>query len=56
MIFNRLLEKDIPSRTWRNPLHKAALHYREGNLAEAAMILDGENVEGLDPADDARRR
>lgn len=57
VIFNRLLEKDILShtraQTW---LHKAALHYREGNLAKAAMILDGENVEGLPPEDDARRR
>jgi len=57
VIFNRLLEKDILSRTRAQTwLHKAALHYREGNLAEAAMILDGDNVEGLDPADDARRR
>ncbi|WP_202560319.1 lipopolysaccharide assembly protein LapB [Alcanivorax sp. DP30] len=56
-IFNRLLKKDILShtraQTW---LHKAALHYREGNLAEAAMILDDKKVEGLEPEDEARRK
>lgn len=56
-IFNRLLKKDILShtraQTW---LHKAALHYREGNLTEAAMILDDKKVEGLEPADEARRK
>jgi len=57
VIFNRLLKKDILSRTRAQTwLHKAALHYREGNLAEAAMILDGDNVSGLDSADEARRR
>lgn len=56
-IFNRLLKKDILShtraQTW---LHKAALHYREGNLTEAAMILDDKRVNGLEPADEARRK
>ncbi len=56
-IFNRLLKKDILShtraQTW---LHKAALHYREGNLTEAAMILDGKKVDGLEAADEARRK
>ncbi|WP_348678497.1 tetratricopeptide repeat protein [Alcanivorax profundi] len=57
IIFNRLLKKDILSRTRAQTwLHKAALHYREGNLDEAAMILDGDNIKGLEAADEARRR
>ncbi|MCK0152333.1 tetratricopeptide repeat protein [Alcanivorax sp. S6407] len=56
-IFNRLLKKDILShtraQTW---LHKAALHYREGNLTEAAMILDDKKVDGLEPEEEARRK
>ncbi len=57
VIFNRLLKKDILSRTRAQTwLHKAALHYREGNLDEAAMILDGDNIKGLEAADEARRR
>ncbi|MGB2248335.1 MAG: hypothetical protein ACPH3N_11725 [Alcanivorax sediminis] len=56
-IFNRLLKKDILShtraQTW---LHKAALHYRDGNHAEAAMILDDKKLDGLEPADEARRK
>ena len=56
-IFNRLLAKDILSRTRAQTwLHKAALHYREGNYTDAAMILDGENMKGLEPVDEARRR
>ncbi len=57
VIFNRLLAKDILSRTRAQTwLHKAALHYREGNYTDAAMILDGDNMKGLEPADEARRR
>ena len=57
VIFNRLLEKDILSRTRAQTwLHKAALHYREGNLVDAAMILDSDKVKGLEPDDEARRR
>lgn len=56
-IFNRLLEKDILTRTRAQTwLHKAALHYREGNLVDAAMILDGDQIRGLEPEDESRRR
>jgi tetratricopeptide (TPR) repeat protein len=55
-IFNRLLKKDILAQlraeTW---LHKAALHYRRGQMKEAADILASRRAEGL-PADKNARR
>ncbi|EKF75146.1 hypothetical protein A11A3_05619 [Alcanivorax hongdengensis A-11-3] len=57
VIFNSLLKKDILSRTRAQTwLHKAELHYREGRLDEAAMILDSDKMKGLEPEDDAKRR
>ncbi|PKM22429.1 MAG: hypothetical protein CVV10_04325 [Gammaproteobacteria bacterium HGW-Gammaproteobacteria-14] len=55
-IFNRLLKKDILAQlraeTW---LHKAALHYRRGQLDEAASILGSRRTEGLPSDKNAQR-
>ncbi|MDX1802717.1 MAG: tetratricopeptide repeat protein [Alcanivorax sp.] len=57
VIFNELLKKDIVTRTRAQTwLHKAELHYHEGRLDKAAMILDSDKMEGLKPEDDAKRR
>jgi len=48
VIFNRLLAKDILSRTRAQTwLHKPALHYREGTYTYAALILDSAHMNGL---------
>jgi tetratricopeptide (TPR) repeat protein len=55
-IFNRLLKKDILAQlraeTW---LHKAALHYRRGQMKEAADILASRRTDGLPSDKNARR-
>jgi tetratricopeptide (TPR) repeat protein len=55
-IFNRLLKKDILAQlraeTW---LHKAALHYRRGQLQEAASVLASSRTDGLRAEKNAQR-
>lgn len=47
-IFERLLRKDIPARTRAEAwLHKADLHYRQGNYRAAINILTGDSVQAL---------
>ena len=56
-IFERLLRREILSstraETW---LHKAALHYRKGDLSQVTDILESEKTKGLKPELEARRR
>lgn len=50
VIFNKLLKKDILTRTRAETwLHKAELHYHQGQLDDARDILESDKIKGLAP-------